>query len=140
MMKLIGKFFKKITSVEAMTLTLRDMHGGVVYRINGESGKAVIQRYREIYSNEETSLQLEESAVCEIGAFIELTNNCNVLRWNGFHGKHPKNVLDGVMFQFTATVNGEKNIQADGSAKFPKGYHDFMREINKLLAESENKK
>ena len=64
-------------------------------------------------------------------------NNCSVIRWDGFHGEHPKNVKDGIMFDFTATVNGGQTIYADGSANYPKGYNEFVRELNKMLAECE---
>ena len=39
------------------------------------------------------------------------------------------------MFDFRATVNDGQEIHADGSENFPKGYHDFVRELNKILTE-----
>ena len=45
--------------------------------------------------------------------------------------------MDGIMFDFTATVNGGQTIHADGSANYPKGYNEFVRELNKMLAERE---
>ena len=41
------------------------------------------------------------------------------------------------MFDFRATVNDGQKIHAVGSENFPKGYHDFVRELNKLLTERE---
>jgi len=47
-------------------------------------------------------------------------------------------VKDGIMFDFRATVNDGQEIHADGSENFPKGYHDFVRELNKILTEHED--
>ena len=69
---------------------------------------------------------------------LELMNTCGVICWDGFHGKHPKNVKDGIMFDFRATVNDGQEIHADGSENFPKGYHDFVRELNKILTDHED--
>ena len=66
-------------------------------------------------SSNKSSLVPEASAVVDTAEFVELVNNCGVIRWDGFHGKHPKNVHDGEMFRFSACVNGEKTIEADGS-------------------------
>ena len=62
-------------------------------------------------------------------------NACDVPHWNGFHGAHPKNVQDGIMFSFEASVNGGQVVSADGSANFPKGYHEFVRTLDEMLAE-----
>ena len=129
---------KKITSVEAMTLTLRGMRGSSVYEIADTDGSIQLRQYREIFSSGEAVLELEKSATCDTSAFIELMNACGVMRWDGFKGKHPKNVRDGIMFDLTATVNGGQTISAQGSANFPKGYHEFVRELNNMLDECEN--
>ena len=129
---------KNVTSAEAMTLTLRGMRGGYVYKFEGESDVTELRRYRETYRSGEDELVLESSVPCDAQTMIELMNTCGILRWNGFHGKHPKNVSDGIMFRFEATVNGGQEIFADGSENFPKGYREFVRALNSMLAESEN--
>ena len=129
---------KTITSIETMTLTLQGMRFCSVYEITNEDGKTELKRFRKVYSNGVDTLELEASAVCDIADFIELMNNCGVFGWDGFHGKHPKNVKDGIMFDFSATVNGGQKIHANGSENFPKGYHEFVRELNKTLAEYED--
>ncbi len=65
-----------------------------------------------------------------------MMNTCGVLCRDGFHGKHPKNVSDGDMFNFTASVNGGQVIRADGSANFPKGYQDFVNYPDGLLTQN----
>ena len=129
---------KTITSIESMTLTLQGMRGANVYEIAHVDGRTELRRFRKVYSNGVDMLELETSAVCDITDLIELMNTCGVICWDGFHGKHPKNVKDGIMFDFRATVNDGQEIHADGSENFPKGYHDFVRELNKILADHED--
>ena len=129
---------KNIDSVEAMTLTLRGMRGGTVYRFETETARTELCRYREVYNGDEALLRLEKSTECSYDTLIGLMNTCGVIRWNGFSGAHPKNVKDGIMFRFEATVNGGQTIHAEGSANFPKGYHEFVRSLDAMLAEQEN--
>ena len=133
-----GDYRKTVTSIEAMTLTLQGMRGASVYEIAEVDEKTELRRFRKVYSNGTDTLELEASAVCDVTDFIELMNTCGVICWDGFHGKHPKNVKDGIMFDFRATVNDGQEIHADGSENFPKGYHDFVRELNKILADHED--
>ena len=129
---------KTIASIETMTLTLQGMRFCNVYEITNEDGKTVLRRFRKVYSKGADTLELEASAVCDSTDFIELMNNCGVICWDGFRGKHPKNVNDGIMFDFRATVNDGQEIHAEGSENFPKGYHDFVRELNKILTENKD--
>ncbi len=129
---------KTITSVETITLTLRGMRGGTVYKFETQTNPPELCRYREIYSGEDDFLKLEQSTTCSTEVMIELMNTCEISRWDGFHGAHPKNVSDGIMFRFEAAVNGGQTITAEGSANFPKGYHEFVRALDAMLAESEN--
>jgi len=128
---------KTVTSVETMTLTLRGMRGSYVYKFEGEGDATELRRYREVYRDLEDRLVLEASAPCGVQTVIELMNTCAVLRWDGFHGKHPKNVSDGIMFDFTAFVNGGQTIRADGSANYPKGYHEFVCTLDEMLMRAE---
>jgi len=121
-----------------MTLTLRGMRGGHVYKFEGEGDVTELRRYREIYSNKETELMPEANVSCSEQTMLDLMNKCGILRWNGFHGKHPKNVKDGIMFSFKASVNDGQTISADGSENFPKGYYEFVRTLNEMLSANEN--
>ena len=129
---------KTVDSVETMTLILRGMRGDSVYELAIIDDRTELRLYREILHGEETLLRPELSTACDSKTIVDLMNACGVIRWDKFHGKHPMNVLDGIMFDFTATVNGGQVIRADGSANFPKGYGEFVRELNRLLAEGEN--
>lgn len=130
-----GEMQKNVTSAGTMTLTLRGMRGSYVYKFEGDVTE--VRRYREAYRDGEDELVLESTAPCGVQTMIELMNTCGILRWDGFHGKHPKNVSDGIMFCFEATVNGGQIIRAEGSANFPKGYHKFVRALDAMLAEHE---
>ena len=121
----IFKKTQQISSVEEMTLTIRGMRGGRVYRLEGGE----LCRYREKSSGD---LELEVKAACDL---VSLMNTCGVLRWDGFHGKHPRGVLDGDMFDFRADVNGGVSIRANGSANFPKGYRELVRAFDEILRE-----
>ena len=124
---------KKITLIKELTLTLRGMRRSIVYEIINNADKLELRLYRVIFSNGENVLELENSTMVDVHIFIELMNNCGVICWDGFHGKHPRNVKDGIMFSFTAIVNDGQTIRADGSENFPKGYHEFVRGLNNMF-------
>ncbi len=128
---------KTVTSVEAMKLTTDSFHeGSTVYEIAVEEGKVELKYYRdEYYDDKGFVLELNTIAVCDIDDFIELMNNCRVMRWDGFHGSHPIDVLDGASFGFTATVNGGQEINASGSANYPKGYGEFITGLHTILGD-----
>lgn len=134
-----GKGGKTVDSVESMTLTLHGMRGTNIYEITEKDGKTELCRFTRVYSNGKDVRRLEKSVICDTESFVELVNNCGIISWDGFHGKHPKNVRDGIMFDFSATVNGGQKIHADGSENFPKGYREFVCELDKILTESEQR-
>ncbi len=80
--------------------------------------------------------ELSRRAICSDSQMLELLNQCNIMKWDGFHGKHPRGVLDGEMFSFRAIVNEGQTIQADGSANFPEHFRDFRRMIDQMLSEA----
>ena len=123
-----------IVSMQELTLRTGNMRVTYLYKTAREDTGLKLKRYREVFVDGEVRLELENSVSCTNSELIELMNNCNVLKWNGFHGKHPKNVSDGTMFTFIATVNNGQIIRADGSENFPKGYKEFVRKLNELLA------
>ena len=127
-------FSEAVETIENMKLTLRGMRGSHVYIFDGAQSE--LQRYAEKYSGEETILVLEASALYNEQKMIDLMNTCSVISWDGFHGKHPKNVQDGIMFDFSATVNSGRAIVADGSACFPKGYGEFVKTLDEILVKA----
>jgi len=127
---------KTVDSVESVKLTVNGMRGTAVYEIRISDQNAELQLFRKIFAGEEEILKPEKSAVCDTQTLTKLMNDCGVMRWDGFKGKHPKNVQDGDMFIFEAYVNNGQVIHAEGSANYPKGYHDFVFALNRLLSDS----
>ena len=119
--------------VGEMTLTLTGMRGEWVYQFDGDT--EALRRCRVVYSNGEDELVPEASMFCSKQTMLDLFSACEIHRWNGFHGEHPRHVQDGIMFRFEAAVNGGQTICADGSANYPRGYHDFVRTMDEMLAE-----
>ncbi len=108
--------------------------GGTVYEIAEKDGDIELCRYRVIYSGVDEDLELEQSAICDTQEFIELMNTCGVTRWDGF-SKDSWSVMDGTSFTFKATVNDGQTISADGYAKFPKSYSEFVASLESILEE-----
>ena len=71
-----------------------------IYEIEVKDDKTELKLFREVSRDGVWVQELEKSAVVDTEDFIELMNNCKVNRWNSFHGEHPKNVQDGIMFDF----------------------------------------
>ena len=128
----VGITDSRISSVEELSLRISGMRSEVIYELTENDGRAAITLYR-ITPYEKL---LEKNVMCDTGDILNLLNSCGVMGWNGFHGKHPRGVLDGDMFDFCARVNGGVVIKADGSANYPKGYHEFVRTLNLMLAEN----
>lgn len=122
-----------ISSVEKLSLRISGMRSEVIYEIAENDGHAVLTLYR-VTIDEKIP---EKTVACGTDEILDLLNSCGVIRWNGFHGKHPRDVLDGDMFDFCATVNGEVVIKADGSACFPSGYRELVRGLLNLLVSSD---
>ena len=124
-----------VASIEELTLTLHGMRGSYTYRFAHDGRASVLRGYCERYENGKASLVLDADVPCDMQTMLDLFSACGISRWDGFHGKHPRNVLDGIMFRFDAKVNGGETITADGSANFPKGYHAFVGALNEMLAD-----
>ncbi len=116
------------------------MRESFVYKITAEGDTVQLIRFREVISDGQLTLFPESRTSCDAAAMISLLNATDIIRWDGFHGKHPRGVRDGIMFTFSASVNGGRTVRADGSANFPKGYRELVRTLNAMLAGSENAK
>ena len=122
-----------ITSFEALSLRVSGMRGQVIYEITENDGSFVLTLYRMTADEKRP----EKTVACDRGDMLDLLNSCGVMDWMGFHGEHPRVVLDGDMFDFSATVNGGVVIKADGSAKFPNGYRELVSGLVDLLSSFE---
>ena len=123
----------EITSFESLNLRFSGMRVTEEYEIISKGETSEISYYHIKYGGEEER-ELQESAVCDTQDVIDILNECKVGKWNGFHGKHPKGVLDGRMFTLTAVVNQNEKIRAEGSENFPKNFNKFEEWMrNKLF-------
>ena len=116
---------ERITEFESILLTESTMRGSSEFEIINKGETSEIALYGIYYNSGERERRPKEKTSCNTSAVIEILNECGVLSWEGFHGKHPKHVSDGTMFTFEAKVNGDTLIKADGSENFPKNYRIF---------------
>ena len=124
---------KKVYSFKSITLRLAGMRTTDEIEVINKEENAELSFYRIKYDGKEDTRVLEESVSCDSQKIIDLLNECKVLSWDGFYGKHPKNVKDGIMFNFVAIVNEDETIKASGSENFPKNYREFLNSLYELL-------
>lgn len=124
-----------IENFEMISLKISGMRGTIIYELICSGDTVEITNYSVRYNNGKSENIPEDSVSCDSGAVISKLNESGITSWNGFKGKHPKNVLDGKMFEFTASVNGGKMIRAEGSENFPKHFHDFTGWLYEILRE-----
>jgi len=130
-------FFKK-KQVEAFeTVTIREisMRTTEEYQLICKGDLCDISMYQIIpipnsHDDDRVLVQSDEYSTRDL---VNLMNECGFASWDGFSGKHPKNVCDGIMFTVNAVVNSGKTVKASGSENFPKHYKRFMGEIKGLL-------
>ncbi|MBR2041579.1 MAG: hypothetical protein IJ945_04325 [Oscillospiraceae bacterium] len=137
----LKKFFgskaqEEIRSFETINLRISGMRVTQEYEILCRGGETEILLYQIFYANGKDERRLEKNAVVKTEKMIEILNSCGFSGWDGFNGEHPKNVSDGDMFRLEAVINDSEKIYAEGSANFPKGYSEFIKELNKLLNEN----
>ena len=122
-----------IRSFEIITLRLSGMRGSTEYEIIDKNGTCTVTFYRIRFSDGEDKRVADKQVICKNADILKLMNDCRILNWDGFEGKHPRGVHDGIMFSFEAVVNDHQIITAHGSENFPKYYREFLRELNLML-------
>ena len=110
----MGKPTEKITYFEIVTLRLSGMRFTTEYEIVMKDKEAEVVEYAIRYEKNEDKRIPQRQTVCSADRILKLLNDCELVSWDGFHGKHPKNVQDGIMFSLNATVNGDWKIRAEG--------------------------
>ena len=128
----------KIASFEIVTLHESGMRFVTEYEMICKDGAVEVTEYGTKYEDGERVRYPVSSASRSCEEVLKLLNDCNIGAWDGFHGKHPRGVLDGIMFSFRAVVNDGKEIKADGSENFPRHYRDFRDALYGIL-HSDNK-
>ncbi len=126
---------KKIDSFERIELRISGMRSVSECEILADEKDAKLLYYQGGYIDQERIPQKEVH--CGKDEILQLLNDCDVLRWDGFFGKHPRNVSDGEMFLFTAVVDQGKKIRAEGSENFPKHFFAFRKGLREILEREE---
>ena len=121
----MGKPAEKITSFEIVTLRLSGMRFTTEYE------------YAIRYEKNEDKRIPQRQMLCSADRILKLLNDCELVSWDGFHGKHPKNVNDGIMFSLNATVNGDRKIRAEGSENFPKHFRELRDGLHAILSQKD---
>ena len=131
--KNVQKKSEKISSFEKINLFITGMRFSREYEIINKGEKTeIVLNFRKYLNGEEKRIP-DKKAETETESFVAFLNSIDFGSWNGFSGKHPKNVLDGEMFRMEAKISSENVINAEGSENFPKGYKDFIKELDLLL-------
>lgn len=124
---------EKAEAFTKLNLTIMGMRCTEEYEVicSGESCEAA--HYFIMYGRPEGDRrELQKSAECSTQVVLDLLNQCNVLKWDGFSGANPRGVRDGWMIRFEAEING-KRIYASGSNNFPRHYSEFRDGIRSLV-------
>ncbi|MBE6681102.1 MAG: hypothetical protein E7600_02290 [Ruminococcaceae bacterium] len=126
---------KRVKSFESITIRESGMRVIEEYAIMNKGDVCEISLYQLIpisgtYDDERILLQSVEYKTEDM---IALMNDCGFASWDGFEGKHPKNVSDGVMFTLSAVINDGQKVSAHGSQNFPKDYKSFIGKIKDIL-------
>ncbi len=128
-----------ISSFSFITLRVSGMRFTYEDEILMKDDMAELTRYRIVFGQGKDNREAESKVLCDKERIIKLLNDCRILSWNGFSGKHPKNVSDGIMFNLHAIIN-DKKISASGSENFPKHYREFTNGLNEILRENDDRK
>ncbi len=127
----------KIVSFETVTLNTAGMRRVSDREIVMKDGQAEVSEYGLRYSDGEEQRVLLRRALCSEAQALKALNDCRLLSWDGFHGSHPKGVLDGTTFRLDATVNGGQTIHASGSQNFPRHYRELDGWLYEILRNAE---
>lgn len=124
---------KTIDDFDILTIRVSGMRLTEEYEISRKVDNAVISLYEISYTGDGEERRLKANAELPAGDVISVMNDCRVLSWDGFRGRHPAHVSDGEMFSMEAVVDGGRRISASGSENFPKGYIEFMRWLGETV-------
>ena len=105
-----------------------------IIRMNGQ--KAEVSRHRPEFRDGEEESVSECSVLCDFEQILKLLNRCKVLSWDGFEGKRPKGILDGITFYLYGIVNDGRKIEARGSQRFPYRFYEFRDALYSMVKDA----
>ena len=131
----MGIFSKKeLNSFETVFWRISGMRGSTEYEIVNKGEESEFTEYMMRCAKGGGMERVpERSVACKTERILEILNSCEVASWDGFHGKHPKGVRDGIMFRFELVVSSDEKITAEGSENFPKHFREFRDAMRELL-------
>ena len=124
---------KTIKTIERFILSTGTMRQILECEIQIKDEKAVVSNYEIRYIDNGAKRVLIEQGETSYKDILKLLNKYKVLSWDGFKGKHPKNVADGTVFTLEAVVNEDRIIYATGSQNFPKDYHEVYKALREIM-------
>ena len=128
---------ESVTDFERLNLRISGMCITDEYELLSSGEQTEVSYYNVFYGGEQDRKVLKKRTVCDTSAVIDTLNKFNFIEWNGFYGKHPEGVLDGRMFNLTATINGGKGLYASGSENFPENFYEFEQWLYETLKDCE---
>ncbi len=126
-----------VTELESLSLRLSGMRLTEEYEMTADGSETTLSYYTVSYASGKDERILEKSVTLDTRSVIDALNGFGFIRWDGFSGRHPKGVLDGVMFSLEAVVNGGQKLRAEGSANFPKRFGEFRSWLSDSLKGAE---
>ena len=124
---------KKLTSFDTVTLRLSGMRFFVEYEIVCREAACEITEYSLVFNSDKEERVPKRRVERPTDEVMDVLRGSGVAGWDGFHGSHPKGVLDGTMFTLNATVNDGQKIYASGSQNFPHGFQKLRDYIEKTV-------
>ena len=101
---------ESVDSFERVTLRLSGMRFTQEYEILMKEEEAEVSQYEIRYGKEEDERILDRQVSCDKDTILKLFSDCELLSWDGFVGKHPKGVSDGIMFTLEAILNDKGSM------------------------------
>lgn len=67
-----------------------------------------------------------------LSAILDLIEKMDIYSWDQYH-EYAEDVLDGENFSLYVAFSDNTSIKAQGENRFPEGYDEFRRELNKIF-------
>ena len=129
---MIFKKKKDVAAFEKLTFSISAMRYHHEYVIARDGENATVEFYNGYFRRDEEG-EPEKTLSRSAAEIVKLLKDCGVDRWDGFSGKNPRGMLDGIMFNFRAELAGGDSIYASGSNNFPRGYRDFRDALEAMI-------
>ena len=122
---------KELSSLSFSTSGSR-INSGVYYELTSDDGQYAVKIKLDGEPYEEAkTYSISNEQVKEL---IDLFNEYEVWRWNGFNEHHP-DVMDGSSFYFSLNVQDDKKIEARGYMMYPQNYGEVIQEMIRIIDE-----